>query len=159
LLAYIYAILYSPAYRERYAEFLKSEFARIPLTRSVRLFFLLRDIGNQLLTCHLLRGSGIDEHRFPVPGSGDVETVEFQMETERVYINARQYFSGVTEEIWQFMVGGYQVCHKWLKDRREMVLTEDDVMTYRRTLAAIGRTIQLMKQVDEAVESNGGWPI
>jgi predicted helicase len=159
LIAYVYAILYSPTYRARYAEFLKSEFARIPFTGNTRLFFLLRDIGNQLIRCHLLQGSGIEDHRFPLSGAGEVERIEFQIEAERVYINSRHYFAGVTEEIWQFMVGGYQVCHKWLKDRREMTLTDDDVMTYRRTLAAIGKTIQLMKQVDEAVDSNGGWPI
>jgi hypothetical protein len=159
LLAYIYAILYSPSYRERYAELLKSEFARIPLTANQGLVLQLRDLGNQLLRCHLLQGPGIDEHKFPASGSGEVDRADFEAGTERIYVNSRQYFTGVTDEIWGYKVGGYQVCQKWLKDRRDMPLSDEEILNYRRILAAIRRTIALMQEVDEAIEQNGGWPI
>ena len=82
-----------------------------------------------------------------------------QPELGRVYISKEQYFEGVPPEVWNFHVGGYQVCQKWLKDRKGRVLSFEDIQHYQRVVAALGETIELMRQVDGAIEEHGGWPI
>lgn len=80
-------------------------------------------------------------------------------EQSRVWINKTQYFEGVPSEVWDFHVGGYQVCHKWLKDRKGRRLEFNDIMHYQRIVAALAETITLMREIDEAIEEHGGWPI
>jgi hypothetical protein len=77
----------------------------------------------------------------------------------RVYINATQYFDGVPPEVWEFHVGGYQVCEKWLKDRKGRALSYDDLTHYQRIVAALAETITLMAAIDETIEDHGGWPL
>lgn len=101
---------------------------------------------------------------YPVDGNHIVEKVEYlvsdkQPEQGRVFINKTQYFDGVPPHIWDFHIGGYQVCHKWLKDRKGRVLSFDDIRHYQRIVAALTETITLMTQIDEAIEEHGGWPI
>jgi hypothetical protein len=74
-------------------------------------------------------------------------------EQGRVYINATQYFDGVPAATWAFRVGGYQVCEKWLKDRKGRTLTLADVEHYSQVVAALVATRKLMAQVD--VAANG----
>ena len=76
-----------------------------------------------------------------------------------MYINKTQYFDGVPRDVWEFHVGGYQVCHKWLKDRKGQVLTFNDIKHYQRIVAALAETITLMTNIDEVIEEYGGWPI
>jgi hypothetical protein len=102
--------------------------------------------------------------KYPVKGNGMVEKIEYleprnKPEQGRVYINKEKYFEGVPSEVWNFHVGGYQVCHKWLKDRKGRTLTFEDIQHYQRVVAALGETIELMQQIDEAIEEHGGWPI
>lgn len=156
---YIYAVFHSPTYRKRYAEFLKSDFPRVPLTSKKRLFRNLCDLGAQLTRLHLLDtvpGKGIGFHE-----SGDnlVEQPRYVEAQQRVYINQTQYFGAVAAAIWEFHIGGYQVCEKWLKDRKGHVLSYDDVSHYIKVAAAIRETISSMAQIDAAIETNGSWPI
>ena len=76
-----------------------------------------------------------------------------------MYINKTQYFDGVPADVWAFHVGGYQVCHKWLKDRKGRMLTIEDMRHYQRIVGALAETISLMEQVDETIEKHGGWPL
>ncbi|HEX9130697.1 MAG TPA: type ISP restriction/modification enzyme [Ktedonobacteraceae bacterium] len=62
-------------------------------------------------------------------------------------------------EVWNFHVGGYQVCHKWLKDRKGRVLSFEDIQHYQRVVAALAETIELMGQIDVAIDEHGGWPV
>lgn len=70
-----------------------------------------------------------------------------------------RYFDGVPAEIWDFRVGGYQVCEKWLKDRRGRALTFEDITHYQKVVRALGETIRLMAEIDGAIEERGGWPL
>ncbi len=172
ILHYIYALFYSPTYRERYAEFLKIDFPRVPLTSDRGLFASLCALGAELTGLHLLDSvSESDiETSFPVKGTDEVakghpkfhaagslspETGE-ALEKGRVYINKEQYFDGVDRDVWEFHVGGYQVPEKWLKDRRGRTLSYDEKMHYQKVLYSLGRTIALMKKIDETIPS---WPI
>jgi len=88
------------------------------------------------------------------PRSRSAATEEGQI--GRVQINPTQYFDGVPSNVRNFTVGGYQVCDKWLKDRRGRELTHDDLQHYKKIVAALGRTIELMSQVDDTILK---WPV
>ncbi len=161
---YMYAVFHSPTYRSRYAEFLKIDFPRLPLTASADLFRALCQPGQRLVALHLLEQFGQAIPSYPIDGAHLVEKVEYLVEPDkpeqgRVYINKTQYFEGVPPNVWEFHVGGYQVCHKWLKDRKGRTLTFDDIKHYQRLVAALSETITLMGQVDETIDEHGGWPI
>jgi hypothetical protein len=101
---------------------------------------------------------------YPIAGNNTVEAVRYSAPGEgsemgRVWINKTQYFEGVPPEVWAFHVGGYQVCQKWLKDRKGRLLTYDDITHYQRIVAVLAETIRLMAAVDEAIAACGGWPI
>jgi predicted helicase len=153
---YAYAVFHSPTYRQRYAEFLKIDFPRLPLTSDKTLFARLVAKGSQLVSLHLLKSAVLDDFitSYPIAGSNEVEKVRY--ETEKVWINAKQYFGGVSEAIWTFKVGGYQVCDKWLKDRKGRILSHDDITHYQRVVIALKETIRIMAEIDEIIPA---WPI
>ncbi len=157
---YAYAIFHSPTYRERYAEFLKIDFPRLPLTSDVPLFRALAALGEQLTALHLMERVGPNPAAFPVPGSSSVDAApKYDKDARRVFINKTQYFAPVPPEVWAFQIGGYQVCHKWLKDRKGRTLTEGDITHYGSIVAALGETIRLMAEIDAVIEEHGGWPL
>jgi predicted helicase len=155
---YAYAVFHSPTYRRRYSEFLKSDFPRLPITSNRELFFRLADKGSYLVDFHLLE-PGVMENiivNYPVSGSQTVEKVSYDESTTRVYINKTQYFEGVPPEVWDFHVGGYRVCEKWLKDRKGRKLGYDDIDRYGKIVTALGETMRLMGEIDALIP---GWPI
>jgi len=166
---YLYAVFHSPTYRARYAEFLKIDFPRLPLTAQPALFRALCGLGGELVRLHLMEQAGPNPPTYPVglpnddPAQNRVGVVRYAEPTGgaagRVYVNDVQHFAGVTPEVWNFHVGGYQVCQKWLKDRKGRTLTFDDIKHYRGIVAALGETIRLMVAVEEAIDGHGGWPL
>ncbi|MDM8528661.1 hypothetical protein QUF58_10710 [Anaerolineales bacterium HSG24] len=161
---YIYAIFHSPTYRSRYAEFLKIDFPRVPLTSNVELFRTLCGLGQELVALHLLESSQVSQSttRYPVAGDSRVEkgypkyVPPKDDQPGRVNINKTQYFEGIPPEVWGFYVGGYQVLQKWLKDRRGRQLAYDDLTHYQRVVVALQTTMTLMEQIDQAIPE---WPI
>lgn len=159
---YAYAVFHSPTYRERYAEFLKIDFPRLPLTSDVALFRILCEKGAELVQWHLMTHPDIDPEEkeviFNISGSGEVANryPKYDEKTKRVSINATQYFEGVPEKAWNFHIGGYQVLHKWLKDRKGRELSTDDVEHYCQIVKALLETQRLMEAIDEAI---GDFPI
>ena len=158
---YAYAVFHSPTYRSRYAEFLKIDFPRLPLTTDVKLFRALAATGAELATLHLLESPKADEFLtdWPVKGDNAVERVQYTEKDTRVWINKTQYFGGVPKAVWDFHIGGYQVCHKWLKDRKGRKLSYDDTQHYQKIVVALNETIRLMAEIDEAIGRHGAWPI
>ena len=146
---YIYAILYSNAYRKKYAEFLKIDFPRIPLTKDYKLFIQLGKLGHELADLHLLKSKDLDKtiSKFPIDGSNKVEKPKY--ENEKVWINKEQYFNGIKEEVWKYQIGGYQICEKWLKDRKGRILSLDEIKTYCKIVTALSNTIELQKEIDK----------
>jgi predicted helicase len=178
---YMYAVFHSPTYRSRYAEFLKIDFPRVPVTSEVGLFRVLCGMGARLVELHLMEDGGKRETRnvrretrnakredgqdvavsYPVGGSHLVEQVRYSgpgegSEKGRVWINKEQYFEGVPQEVWDFHVGGYKVAEKWLKDRKARVLNSDDREHYKSIVRALWETGRIMQEIDEAI---GEWPI
>lgn len=158
VLHYIYAVFHAPSYRARYAEFLKIDFPRVPLTSNLELFRSLAAKGHALLELHLMRRQGSIMTRYPVAGSNEVDKVRYVPEG-RVYTNPQQYFEGVPQAVWGFHIGGYQVLDKWLKDRKGRTLSFDELAHYQRIVSALYETLGLMDEIDEAIEVQGGWPL
>ncbi len=156
---YIYAIFHSPTYRHRYAEFLKIDFPRVPLTSNVALFWSLVAAGDRLVQLHLMQTTGQEIATYPIPGSDVVEKVKYNEDSQQVWINSEQYFAPVTPDIWNFHIGGYQVCEKWLKDRKGRVLSFDDLSHYQNIVSILGSTMEIMGEVDGMIEQFGGFPL
>ncbi len=185
---YAYAVFHSPTYRQRYAEFLKIDFPRLPLTSDKKLFAKLVAKGRELVELHLLKSAKVEElvTSYPVAGDNKVEKVVYgrpdmsHQESddhsarkdkghgkqdargdmsglrERVWINDSQYFGGLPESVWEFKVGGYQVCEKWLKDRKGRTLSREEIDHYQRVVVALKETIRLMKEIDKTIVK---WPM
>jgi len=147
---YIYAVLYSPAYRKRYEEFLKIDFPRVPLPSNIEMFKELSNLGKELVDLHLLKTPGIDEAEigFPKGGSNTVEKVSYNEGNQRVSINKGQYFEGVSKEVWGYRIGAYQVMEKYLKDRKGRKLSLDEINHYMKVAKAIRLTIELQEKID-----------
>ncbi len=154
ILHYTYGIFYAPSFRNRYGQFLKTEFPRLPLTSNSELFKSVCAIGARLFALHVLDLVGPSLCVFPVPGNNRVDKVEFG--ASRVYINAEQYFEEVPDAVWSYHVGGFQVASKWLKDRKGRLLSHDDCTHYMRIVSAVAETIRLQSKIDEAIPR---WPI
>lgn len=157
---YIYAMFHSLTYRSRYAEFLKGDFPRLPLTRDVALFRSMCALGQELVALHLMEQLPELETGYPVAGDNSVDAVRYTEPADgmpgRVWINKAQYFDNVPPEVWGYHIGGYQVCQKWLKDRKGRQLSYDDLTHYRGIVAALSRTIELQAAIDDAI---GEWPL
>ena len=147
ILAYIYAVLYSPTYRERYYEFLRYDFPRIPLPQDIDYFHKLAALGQELINWHLLKDVQIpNRHRFE--GEGDGVVVKLRHENGNVWINNTQHFTNVPAEVWEYEIGAYQVCEKWLKDRKNEMLSHAEVRQYSSILVAVAETLRVMAEID-----------
>ena len=155
---YAYAVFHSPTYRHRYAEFLKIDFPRLPLTSNQVLFKTLAEKGAELVALHLMESQVLNMPitKYPVAGSNLVEKVEHKEAEKRIFINKEQYFGGVPLDVWNFHIGGYQVCEKWLKDRKGRTLSYDDVTRYQKIIVALKETLRLMTEIDAVIPD---WPI
>jgi predicted helicase len=156
---YIYALFYSNAYRKKYAEFLKTDFPRVPFTKDYKLFNKLAEKGEDLVELHLLKSKKLVKPIARCEGSGDlrVDKVTYDQNKARVHINPEKWFAGVAPEVWEYHIGGYQVLEKWLKDRRGKGLSSEEVAHYARVVTAIAETISIQGFLDDLfaeVETN-----
>ena len=151
ILGYIYAILYSPTYRERYYEFLKYDFPRIPLPKDIEYFRKLAALGQNLINWHLLTGVQVPpRHRFE--GEGEAVVSKVRYEGGHVWINPTQHFTDVPEAVWKYEIGAYQVCEKWLRDRRGTSLSHAEVRQYCGILVALAETLRIMEAIDAVLD-------
>ncbi|MDE0089297.1 MAG: N-6 DNA methylase [Candidatus Poribacteria bacterium] len=151
ILAYIYAVLYSRPYRERYYAFLKYDFPRIPLLQDIDEFYALAEYGQELIDLHLLKDRTIP-HRHLFQGEGDGVVSKVRYEDENVWINPTQYFTNVPAEVWEYEIGAYQVCEKWLKDRKGKALSHEEIRLYPLIVASIRETLRIMTAIDWVLE-------
>ncbi len=154
ILYYIYSVFYSNIYREKYAEFLKIDFPRVPFTTDYKVFSKIADLGKKLADLHLMKSDALNKPIAKYQGTGDndkIEKIVYSAEEQRIYINKEKYFDNVSPELWNYQIGGYQVLHKYLKDRKDH--TMDDPRYYCRIVTAIDKTITLQNQIDEIYEN------
>lgn len=151
LFDYIYAVLYSPKYREKYKEFLKIDFPRVPYPTDQETFWKLVEIGGKLRECHLMQ-TEFDTAAYSFVGDGTNEVVKPEYKNGRVYISKTQYFDNVPQAQWEQYIGGYQPLQKWLKDRKKTALSAEDIEHYKKIIAALRLTEELMTEIDQVVE-------
>jgi predicted helicase len=154
--------LHSPTYRDRYVQFLKIDFPRVPLTSNNQLFIQLATLGEQLVQLHLMKSPKLTQKKaqpqyLENSGNSIVDPGHPKYINGKVLINKKSdAFTNVSEEVWNFHVGGYQVCKKWLKDRKGRQLSPEDIQHYQQIIVALEETIRLMAVIDQAIPS---WPI
>ncbi len=154
ILAYIYAVLYSSAYRDQYYEFLKYEFPYIPLPIDLEHFRRLSTLGQRLIDMHLLKNiPESPRHRFE--GEGDASVSKIVYQDGHVWINRSQCFVDVPEAVWEFEIGAYQVCEKWLKEREGTTLNDVEIRQYQQILVAVAETLQTIMELDVESEVSG----
>ena len=170
IFGYIYAAVHSPGYRARYAEFLKMDFPRLPAPRDLDFFRAMAKLGNHLVSLHLMEAAELDNSiasyfgpRSPEVGrvgwSGDTVWIDCPAQRAgQVQAQGSMGFRGVNEAVWNFHVGGYQVCEKWLKDRKGRTLAAEDIAHYQKIIVALSETIRIMGEIDAVIEKHGGWP-
>ena len=149
ILDYIYSILHSPMYREKYKEFLKSDFPIIPYPKDTDMFCQLVKLGSELRQVHLLESTSVNKFitKYPIKGDDIISKISYL--NKKVYINKTQYFENVPQVAWEFFIGGYQPAQKWLKDRKDRELSEEDINHYQRIIVALTETDRLMKEIDK----------
>ena len=162
LLDYIYAVLHSPHYRDTYKEFLKTDFPRVPYPKNTDNFWQLVALGSKIRQLHLLQSDSLNKSPVTYPSAGnntisrkivqkDWHLLENNSDTGRIYINDEQYFDNIPVVAWQFYIGGYQPAQKWLKDRTGRTLTTADIQHYRKMIAAMLQTSEIMQQIDDVL--------
>lgn len=173
VIAWIYAVFHSPGYRSLYEAQLKLDFSRVPTPGSTDVFRELTVAGHDLLALHLLESPRIAETITDYAGPSTPEVGRVGWSAGTVWLDARKTlareghraaqagtigFHGVPEEVWNFQIGGYQVCHKWLKDRKGRTLSDEDIAHYQEIVVALKETIRIMTEIDEVIETHRGWP-
>jgi predicted helicase len=162
ILDYIYAVLHSPTYREKYKEFLKIDFPRVPYPKDKDTFWQLVKLGGQIRQIHLLESPTVEQYitQYPIDGNNVVVKPRYENSPPlegcpqdgvvlgKVYINDTQYFANVPQIAWEFYIGGYQPSQKWLKDRKGRTLEFDDILHYQKIIVALTETDRLMKEID-----------
>lgn len=148
ILDYIYAVLHSPSYCDKYKEFLKIDFPRIPYTKNKESFKKFVRFGTELRQLHLFESPKVSKFitTFSESGSDKIEKLEYR--NRSVYINDNQYFGNVPQEVWDFYIGGYQPAQKWLKDRKGRVLVNEDLEYYQKMIVSLSETEKIMKEID-----------
>jgi predicted helicase len=149
ILDYIYAVLHSPSYREKYKEFLKIDFPRVPYPKDKDSFWKLVKLGREIREIHLLESATVEKYitQYSIDGNHVVGKIKFQ--DNKVYINDTQYFDNVPEVAWNFYIGGYQPAQKWLKDRKDRKLEFDDILHYQKIVVALTETDRIMREIDK----------
>jgi hypothetical protein len=160
ILLWLYCLFHSIEYRRRYRAALAQGFPVVLLTSNMELLRKLVLLGDKLVALHLLESPALDQLITEPVGDRKPEVEKPTWSQNTVYVDKRKTngFKGVYQEVWNFHIGGYQVCHKWLKDRKGRTLSDDDIAHYQRIIVAISETIRLMGEIDEVIEKHGGWP-
>jgi len=149
ILDYLYAVLHSPAYRNKFCEFLKIDFPRVPYPRDAKHFRALANLGAELRALHLLDSEKLNTPAAPYQQPGDNIVTTVQFDHSKVRINKTQYFAEVPQTAWEFPIGGYFPAQKYLKDRKNRALTWDEIRHYQRMIVALVETAKVMKQIDK----------
>lgn len=154
ILAYIYAVLYSPTYRKKYAEDLTYDYPRIYFTKDKKTFESLSKFGQKLIDLHLLKEAPKNIAGYPIDGDNIIKECTFDEAENKIYINKIQYFSDVTKEVYTYSIGGYQVIKKYIDARANRVLTSEEINHIQNISGIISETIKLQDNIDEIIFFN-----
>lgn len=148
---YVYAILFSQNFRDRYVEFLKIDFPKIPIPKDLKEFLTYTNYGRLLRNAHLLSDDGLFSD-INLVGNGTMTVDHLSYKPNRIYINKEQFIESVCYEEWNFDIGAYKPLQKWLKDRKGRELSQEEIQQYFRIISAIRKTIEIMREIDLVTE-------
>ena len=153
---YIYAILHIPSYRKKYSEFLNVDYPRIPFTSDWKQFCDFASFGERLVALHLLKSPELNPPLCQFEGEGDQTVAKtkalgfrYERDEQRMYVNNTQYFGRIPMHVYEYRIGGYQICEKWLKDRKGRRLELEDIQTYCRAVTALDKTVKIQQNLDD----------
>jgi predicted helicase len=151
ILNYIYSVLFSNTYRNKYTEFLETDFPRVPFTTDYSHFIDVGRLGRKLVDLHLMKSTELQKPIAKFQGDGDntVEKIAYREGETRLYINKTQYFEGITRNMWEYLIGGYQVLSKWLKYRKGRKLSLEDIKHFCKVATALKKTIEIQEEIDK----------
>ncbi len=160
ILLWTYGLLHSPVYRQRYQAALSQGFPIMMTSSNKVLLKRVIEFGSELVDLHLMESPRLDRHlsSYFGPVNPEIEKISFSYQTVWLDKKKTRGFRAVPDLTWNFHIGGYPVCYKWLKDRKGHTLSKDEIEHYHRIIVAISETIRLMKEIDEVIEQYGGWP-
>lgn len=158
--AYMIAAMNSSSYASNYHAQLKRDYPHIPLLSNPELFHKLSELGRSLISIQLMESPTLNKYHAVFIGNRNKEIEKISFKDNTVWIDKSQTtgFKGIIEPIWSFQIGGYQVCEKWLKDRKDRKLSKDDIDHYQKILLAISETIRITSEIDKSIDKYGGWP-
>ncbi len=157
VLGYVYAVLYSPSYRTRYADLLRRDFPRIPFPEEREPFLRLAALGRELVGLHLLTDPRLDGSPVRFVGDGGrplgktrATLRHYRPDERRVYVNAEGLcFEGIEPAVWSYQLGGHQVLDRWLQGRAGRVLGLEEIRDFRRAAEALRLTLEVQRRIDE----------
>ena len=153
ILGYIYAVLHSPTYRQKYLDFLKIDFPRIPFVDDCETFETLSQLGWELMQAHLLKTIPDTLTVDVTAGDFEVAKPQYDPQHERLHINKTQYFAPVPQDVWAFHIGGYQVLDKYLKSRKGRTLSLDEIENVQNVVNVLCFTIEQMQRIGGVLET------
>ena len=138
---------------------MKIDYPRIPDTDNIQFFDKLKTLGSRLVDIHLMHSDFTSEFKLKGAGASVLSKPRYDGKEERIYINSTQFFENVTKQIWEYRVGGYYVCNKWLKGYKGRELKKNEILHFGKVIMSINETIKLSREIDKVIEEYGGWPI
>jgi predicted helicase len=169
LFTYMYAQLHSPLYRMQFAQPLRASFPRVFVPSGLEVFRALTKYGRELVALHLMESPKLAESVATYIGPASPKVVRVGWADNAIWLDAASAgkdgatapgtvgFRGAAESVWKFYIGGYQVCEKWLKDRKGTTLRAKDLAHYVKILGAIEETIRVQGEIDRVIATHGGW--
>lgn len=143
---YCYGVLNDLGYRKKYNEFLKLDYPKVPIIKDKESFTKYINAGNQLRKLHLMETDIVKDLRIESENNNLViEQVKYN--NGKLYINKQTALFGITDEIWNFYLGGYQVIDKWLKSHKGETLNYENFNHIKKVAGIIEETIKIQKSL------------
>jgi predicted helicase len=153
---YIYGILFDPVYRTHYGEYLKRDFPRVPIIAAPReneddfvvtedMFRAYVSVGEQLRKLHLMQVKAPAPLEIVPPTAADMEIGKIKYADGVLHINANKRILGISEDVWGYRIGGYQVLDKWFKSHKGKTMTIEDFDHISNVVGLLGETIEIQQ--------------
>lgn len=149
ILGYIYAVLFHKEYREKYLDFLKIDFPKIPFVESKEKFLEFSTLGSSLISLHLLQDNALDSNIGKLQKIGKdeskiIEKPSYNAESQRLFINKSLYFDKVDSSVWEYKIGGYAVCEKYLKSHKG---EEIDFIHFQKIIQTLHKSLEIESKI------------
>lgn len=172
---YIYAILYSPTYRETYNGLLSKDFPRIPFPDSFELFSKMSELGKKLINIHLLKTKEVKNIKRKKININELDSSDYKIqkfawiekaESGMICFNTKKnepdreniIIEDISKEMWNFEIGGVLQLENWLKNRKYSIegkkntiprgITQEELKYFLRVINAIEDTNNLLTDLD-----------